>query len=239
MSKLPPAIAKLPADANFADARKAMPAKAANPTQVPTIFVSTKPAEIIVTSGPIQFAAIIGTSLQYVKNTASDLFFDTANGRFYYLISGRWFSSVGLDGPWTFASDSLPLDFGLIPPDSAHGNPLSSVPGTAQAQLAVLQAQIPQQATLKRSEAKLTVTYAGAPEFRPISGTAMTYAVNTTFQVIGLDGKYYACYQGAWFVSASPTGPWVLADSIPPAIYTIPPSNPLYNVTYVCREQTK
>ena len=46
--------------------------------QVPSIFVSTKPAEIIVTDGPPQFAAVPGTGLQYVKNTASDLFFDKA-----------------------------------------------------------------------------------------------------------------------------------------------------------------
>jgi hypothetical protein len=233
VGRLPPDFSKLPADANFADARKAMPPKAVNPAQAPTVFASTKPAEIIVTSGPIVFAAIPGTNLQYVKNTASDLFFDTAHGRFYYLISGRWFAAPGLDGPWLFASNSLPPDFAMIPPDSARGHVLASVPGTSQAQLAVLNAQIPQQATLKRNDAKLVVTYAGEPQFRPIQGTELTYAVNTTFEVIGVGGKYYVCHQGVWFVGASPTGPWALADNVPPTIYTIPPSNPLYNVTYV------
>ena len=57
--------------------------------------------------------------------------------------------------------------------------------------------------------------------------------MNTTFSVIGADGRYYAAYQGAWFVAPSPTGPWVLAESVPPAIYEIPPSSPLYNVTYL------
>ena len=50
--------------------------------------------------------------------------------------------------------------------------------------------------------------------------------MNTTEQVLKVDGKYYVCYQGAWFVGASPTGPWALAESVPPAIYTIPPSSP-------------
>jgi hypothetical protein len=76
VDRLPPAFSKLPADANFADARKAIPPKAANVAQAPTIFASTSPAEIIVIAGPIAFAAIPGTNLQYVKNTASDLFFD-------------------------------------------------------------------------------------------------------------------------------------------------------------------
>jgi hypothetical protein len=231
VAKLPAAFGKLPADA-FADARKALPPKTKSPSPPPIIFVSTKPAEIIVTAGPMQFAPIPGTSLQYVKNTGADLFFDTANGRFYYLISGRWFSSVGLDGPWTYASEGLPADFAQIPPKGVHGAALASVPGTVEAELAVLKAQIPVGGTLKRS-ATLNVTYAGKPEFKPIPGTSLTYAVNTSFEVIGVAGRYYACYHGAWFVSASPTGPWVLADSVPKLIYAIPPSSPVYNVTYV------
>ena len=233
VSRLPAAFAKLPADTNFADARKAMPAKSVAPAQVPSIFVSTRPAEIIVTEGALRFAAVPGTGLQYVKNTASDLFFDKAQGRFYYLTSGRWFSAPGLDGPWTFASNDLPPDFALIPPDGAGGEALASVPGTSQAQLAVLKAQIPQQATLKRADARLTVSYAGTPEFRPIPGTDLAYAVNTAFEVLETGGKYYVCYQGAWFVGATPNGPWTLADSIPPAIHSIPPSSPVYNVSYV------
>jgi hypothetical protein len=233
VTKLPAAFARLPSDANFADVRKAVPARPVAPAQVPTIFASTKPAEIIVTDGAIQFAAVPGTNLQYVKNTGSDLFFDTAQGKFYYLLSGRWFSAPGLDGPWSFATNDLPPDFALIPPGGARGDVLASVPGTSEAQLAIIKAQVPQQATLKRSEAKLTVTYAGQPQFKPIPGTDLIYAVNTSFQVIGSGGKYYVCYQGAWFVGPTPNGPWVLADNIPPAIHSIPPSSPMYNVSYV------
>ncbi len=110
---------------------------------------------------------------------------------------------------------------------------LASVSGTVQAQEAVLRAQIPQTATLKKNEAKLTVVYSGPPEFRPIPGTTMQYAVNTTYQVLKVGDAYYACYQGAWFVATSPTGPWRLAESVPPAIHAIPASSPMYNVTYV------
>ena len=168
-----------------------------------------------------------------MKNTASDLFFDKPQGRFYYLTSGRWFAAPGLDGPWTFASNDLPPDFALIPPDGEHGQVLASVPGTSHAQLAVLRAQIPQAATLMRADAKLTVSYAGTPEFRPIPGTDLAYAVNTAFEVLETGGKYYVCYQGAWFVGTAPNGPWALADSVPPAVHSIPPSSPVYNVSYV------
>ena len=232
-TKLPPAFNALPNDANFADERRHIPPRAADAAHPPIIFASTKPAEIIVTAGPPQFAPVEGTTLQRVQNTASTLFFDPAQKRFYYLVSGRWFAAPGLDGPWIFATNDLPPDFALIQPDGPNGQVLASVPNTAQAQLAVLQAQIPQQATLRRDAAKLNVVYVGTPQFKPIPGTPIRYATNTLNEVLEVEGRYYACYQGAWFVAPAPTGPWVLAESVPPVIYTIPPSVPVYNVTYV------
>jgi hypothetical protein len=232
VSRLPPAFTTIPAEANFAAARKAVPPPA-KPAPPPAILVSTKPAEIIVTAGPPQFAPVAGTGLQSVKNTNSTLFFEASSGRFFLLVSGRWFAAHGLDGPWNFASNDLPPDFALIPPQGPQANVLASVPGTSQAQLAALQAQVPRQATLKKDQAKLTVVYAGQPQFKPIPGTPMTYAVNTSFQVIETGGKYYVCFQAAWFEGPSPNGPWVLAASVPQVIYTIPPASPLYNVTYV------
>jgi hypothetical protein len=233
IDKLPAIFSKMPNDPNFAEVRKSIPARPVKAADAPTIFVSTKPAEIIVTTGPPAFAPVPGTSLQQVKNSNATLFLDTGTGRFYYLISGRWFASAGLDGPWTFATPDLPPAFAMIPPSSNAGGVLPSVPGTAQAQQALIEAEIPQQATLKRDAAKLTVAYVGEPDFKPIAGTTVAYAVNTTDQVLEVGGKYYACFQGAWFVGASPRGPWMLAESVPAAIYTIPPSSPVYNVTYV------
>lgn len=232
-TSLPPVFRSIPADANFAEVRKAIPPKPARPGTTPVVFVSTKPAEIIVTSGPPQFDPVQGTGLQVVKNTESALFFYPDKGTFYLLISGRWFASAGLDGPWHFASNELPPDFAAIPADGKLSAVLASVPGTSQAELAVLQAQVPQQATLKKDAAKVSVTYAGEPKFESIQGTAMAYAVNTSYQVIQVGPSFYVCYQGAWFTGPSPNGPWVLAASVPAVIYTIPPSSPLYNVTYV------
>jgi hypothetical protein len=231
--KLPAVFYKLPNDKNFAEVRKNLPGKRATPETAPTIFVSTKPAEIIVTVGPPVMTAIPGTALQYVANTDSSLFLDTENGRFYYLVSGRWFSSSGLAGPWVYATADLPPDFSLIPASGPRGAVLSSVPGTAEAQQAIIEANIPHQATMLRTTPAPQVIYAGTPQFAPIPGTNLTYATNTAFEVIGAGGKFYLCYQGAWFVAASPLGPWVLADSIPVAIYSIPPSAPVYNVSYV------
>ncbi len=230
---LPPSFNAIPGDANFADIRRHVPGLKVAPNAAATIFVSTTPAEIIVTAGPPAFTPVPGTALQRVSNTGATLFRDTSNGKFYFLTSGRWFSAATLDGPWTFATPDLPADFARIPPDGADAAVLASVPGTAQAQQAVMEAQVPRQATLRRDAAAPEIAYVGAPEFKPIPGTNMQYAVNTTSQVLQVGGLYYACVNGAWFTAPSPTGPWTLAEAVPPEVYAIPPSSPLYNVTYV------
>ena len=201
--------------------------------KAPKIFVSTKPAEIIVTDGAPSFKPVAGTGLQRVVNTSSVLFFDPAQDSFYVQLSGRWFSAHGLAGPWDFATNKLPPDFALISPDGPDAAVLASVPGTVQAQEAVLKAQIPTTATSSAATAKLTVVYSGPPHFVPIPGTTMLAAVNTNAEVLQIGTAYYACESGVWFVSTTPTGRGLLADSIPPAIHTIPPSSPYYNLTYV------
>ncbi len=234
VSHLPAEFSALPKAASFSNVNQHVPAKP--PTSkdpVPKIFVSTKPAAIIVSDGAPIFKPVAGTGLQRVINTPSILFFYPSSGQFYVQLSGRWFSSGGLSGPWQFATDKLPPDFSLISPNGPDAAVLASVPGTVAAQEALLRAQIPTTATLNRSAAKLTVVYSGPPHFIPLTGTSMQYAVNTNSYVLQIGAAYYACEGGAWFVAATPKGPWLLADSIPTVIRTIPPTSPLYTLTYV------
>ena len=231
--RLPAAFSALPDDASFAAVKKQIPGRALAPKDAPTIFVSTTPAAIIVTTGPPRYVAIAGTSLAYVANSDAAVFRDTASGAIYFLVSGRWFKAPGFDGPWTFATDSLPPDFARIPASGPRGFVLVSVPGTPQAQEALIEAQIPKQATLYRATTTVTVVYSGPPQFVPIPGTTLFYAVNTSFNVIQTGEGYYSCYQGAWFVASAATGPWALAPTVPTVIYTIPPSSPMYACTYV------
>jgi hypothetical protein len=197
------------------------------------VFVSTTPAELIQTTGAPQFAPILKTELAYVANTSSNVFRDVKTQEYYVLLSGRWYQAKSTDGPWTWISGSqLPKDFARIPPDHPKAEVLVSIPGTEQAKEAIIANQIPQTATIKRSEAKLVVRYDGPPQFQPIEGTSMEYAINTSFDVIHA-GRYYAVHDGVWFVADAPLGPWAVADLIPPEIYTIPPSNPLYHDRFV------
>jgi hypothetical protein len=153
----------------------------------------------------------------------------------YALISGRWFRAATLDGPWSYAGNDLPTDFAKIPPTHPRSHVLASVPGTQEANDAVLLAQIPVSAVVNRSEAEklAKVSYAGEPQFQAIEKTSLQYAVNTQEKVIKFGDLYYLCFQGVWFISTTPNGPWKTADSIPVEIYSIPPSSPVHNVTYV------
>jgi len=202
----------------------------------PKIIVATEPTELVVTQGPPDWQSI-GSSgeLLYVENTETPIVRDVSGNQVYILVSGRWFRSASFDGPWTFVRpDQLPKAFKDIPPASDLGGSRTSVPGTPEAEDAVLDNQVPQTAAIKRSEASFEVTYDGTPEFESIGGTDVAYAVNTGEQVLRIDGQYYACDSGVWFESASATGPWAVADSIPnDKIDEIPPSAPVYNVTNV------
>ena len=47
------------------------------------------------------------------------------------------------------------------------------------------------------------------------------------------DNNYYCVEAGVWFKAPTPQGPWRVADTVPAEIYNIPPSSPIYYVTYV------
>jgi len=203
-------------------------------TTTPAIFVSTVPTELIQTESAPNLVPIEGTDLMQIQNSDNALFFFDLNQRYYVLISGRWFSASSLEGPWGFVPYAqLPKDFSKIPPTHPKANALVSVPGTPQANEAVIAHSIPQTATVERNEAKLDLSYDGIPQFAPIEGTPLLYAINTATPVIEVDAHtYYSVENGVWFEAASPAGPWVVATSVPAVIYSIPASSPLHYVTY-------
>jgi hypothetical protein len=208
---------------------------AAKQNQLPDVFVSTGPAELLQTQGQPEIASIEGTQLVYVVNTQNDIFVYTPTQDHYILIAGRWFRTQTMKGPWEYVpGDKLPEDFAQIPSTHAKANVLVSVAGTPEAKEALIANSVPQTATITRSAATLTVNYDGAPRFKPIENTTLQYAVNTPVPVIAVDSQsYYAVQNGVWFVATSPTGPWVVATSVPAVIYSIPLGSPLHYVTYV------
>src|SRR6184192_1646796 len=233
--KLPPDMSKVPQDKQWSALKKFIPPPAKSGGVTPDVFYSDKPAEAILFDGQPVYAQIPDTQLEYATNTNSVVFIFTPTQQFYYLTAGRWFSAMDLQGPWTYATPDLPADFAKIPLNTPASAILASVPGTEEAKDAVLLAQVPTTITVNQKEAatKVKVEYAGDPKFEPIKGTSMAYATNTPDKVIKVGDIYYLCLQGVWFMSPNSQGPWTTCTSVPQEIYTIPPSSPVYNVTYV------
>ena len=253
---LPAGFMNLPWDDNWTKVKASLPGGRFPPGGVPAIFVSTKPAELILLRGAPRYVPVSTTMtsaattsaattsaasergnaepLLWIENTDSDLFRVGVSGPIYYLVAGRWFSAPDFSGPWTFATPTLPAAFRAIPADHPRARVLASVPGTTQAAEAVLLAQIPQTARVHKQHVTAPeMRYQGEPQFVAIEQTTLLRAVNTDMAVIKTGDLYYLCVQGVWFVASAPRGPWMVTGRVPQVIYTIPASSPLHHVTYV------
>jgi hypothetical protein len=202
------------------------------------IIVATDPTELIVTTGDPQFTPVPGAGggLLYASNTASSLFLDQTAPRYYVLLSGRWYAAGSFQGPWQYVpTDRLPPEFAQIPADSPKADVLPFIAGTTEAREAVLDASIPQTASIRRDAGdNLSVAYDGDPQFQDVpESPGIAYALNTPEDVLRVNARYYCCHQGVWYESEMPTGPWTVCASVPQAIYTLPPSCPDYHVRYV------
>jgi hypothetical protein len=200
----------------------------------PQVILRNEPAELILTVGEPALAPMNKSlGLYYVENSAAPLL--RFNGRWYFLASGRWFSSDSLSNgsEWMYVNP-LPDAFAAIPAEHEMSWLRASVPGTPEAHMAALEAKLPRQAQFDISDTpEMEVVYDGEPTFAAIADTGVDRATNTASQVLHVAGTYYLCYRAAWYNANSAQGPWTLTASVPDAIYKIPPSSPAYAVTDV------
>ena len=201
----------------------------------PRVIVSTTPTELIITESAPDWVPIENSSLVYVKNTTGNVFLFLGDQKTYVLVTGRWFRGAYLAGPWEYVAGSeLPPDFAKIPDDSPKENVKASVPGTPQAQEAVIANEIPQMATIDRAKVAFTPIINGAVQLEPVPDTSLSYVFNSPQPIIMVSpAEWYAVESGVWFTAPAALGPWVVATAIPPVIYSIPPSSPVHYVTYV------
>ncbi|MDW5290607.1 hypothetical protein [Formosa sp. PL04] len=235
-SSLPKSLDTLSNNSNWSHLKDALPPVMQANENIPQIFYSDKSAVLILFKGNPEYSDIQGTTLKYATNTESDVFFSSNTNLYYYLAAGRWFSASSLEGPWTYASNNLPKDFLNIPTTSPASSILAHVPGTDEAADAIMIAEMPTKIQVNAVEAakNVDIKYSGTPEFKAIDDTNLEYAVNTNDKVIEVSSdSYYACVDGVWFDATTPNGPWQAAATIPQAIYAMPASSPVYNVTYV------
>ena len=60
-----------------------------------------------------------------------------------------------------------------------------------------------------------SISYYGSPQFMPIQGTSASYAANTRQEIVHSGDTYYLWYQGSWFASENPEGPWRSMTTVP------------------------
>ena len=80
----------------------------------PRIFVSARPASLVVFDGEPVLAPIAGTSLSFAVNTNWDVFFDSTTKTWYLLNNGGWLAAPDAKGPWMPAG-KLPPAFAALP----------------------------------------------------------------------------------------------------------------------------
>ena len=128
------------ADDNWKDVKAAVPGKKLTAKTMPKVFVSIEPAELIVLEGPIELHGDSGRADAALgEQHRSRRVPDGPDRRL--LLPGRRplvQGAPGLDGPWTFATPTLPEDFKKIPVEHPRSRVLASVPGTPQATEAVV-----------------------------------------------------------------------------------------------------
>jgi hypothetical protein len=228
--ELPQDFLTLQVGSDWPEVAAAMPPREPASPPLPLI-ISYEPTLLVTLDGPPALEAIGDTGLKYAINTESDLFF--LDGRFYLTLAGRWFTTRDLQRRW-YAVEVLPSAFATIPEDHPRGRVLAAVPGTEAARRAANEVREEKTAVVGAGAGgELAVPWFGEPSFVGIEGTALRRGENTPYQVILHNNFYYLCHEGAWYASSSPQGPWKAALELPEAIYTIPPSDPAYNVTFV------
>ncbi len=233
-SKLPTDFFNLQYATEWEHLAAVIPPRPADSAPLPFV-ISYESAELMLIDGQEAFEAVPGTLLEVLKSSNSDIF--RYEHRYYLLITGRWFDALGLKKNWN-AVRRLPAEFARIPPDYSRAHVLASVPGTPEARVAVIEAALPR--TVRGALGHelgvadgISVNYLGPPSFVPIENTVLRRAENTPYQVIQHNNFYYLCHEGAWYLSDKPDRGWTYAVEVPEAIYTIPPTDPAFNVTFV------
>jgi hypothetical protein len=204
------------------------------PKELPEVIVTDKPSELLLLAGDPLFTFIPGVRLMSVANTESDLFFHPKTNLYYLLISGRWFSSPELEGPWTAASE-LPEEFAKVPRDHVRGHVVWCVPGTPESAEACAFASLEERVTVnKYAPAQVLFEPEGkGPVAEALEGDVKSVA-NTEDDCFGVGKAWYACQRGVWFKSEDGRSKWLTCADVPEALRKLPETSPSWHVRF-CR----
>ena len=159
----------------------------------PTIFISMRPAILLLVNGAPVTAPIANSNLQFVVNANWPLFVEQGSST-YYLFDGKgWLTGASLQGTWT-PTNQLPKQMSKVPENSNFTSLKGFIPpppGSAASFPVVYYSATPAE----------IVVFSGQPQWTPIPGTQLSYASNTDSPVFKYapTGAYYYLTSGRWF----------------------------------------
>lgn len=197
-------------------------------TQPPKLIFSEDPAVLLLYDGAPVGRPIEGSPLQRVVNTPMLVLHDPG-AKGYFLYGGStWFQAGSPTGPWqpvAAPSPAVQAWFQKNPPPPPKAEAAAGQPAPAP------KADEPPPRIVVATEPTELITFAGKPNYVPVTGTSdLLYVDNTDGQVVLYvpEKETYVLVSGRWYKAKTLAGPWtsVRPDKLPAAFAQIPPESP-------------
>ncbi len=192
---------------------------------IPAIVVRARPAVLVQVDGEPVMLDVETFPIQYLANSASDVFRDPKTDMWYLLLDGSWLQAKALAGPWKKSDGSMPSAMSQIPATHPRGHVRRYVGGTPEFMkrgMVPAPKELPEViVTDKPSELMLLQ---GDPMFTWVPGLRLMSVANTESDLF-LHPKanlYYLLIAGRWFSSVELEGPWTAAETLPEEFTRIP-----------------
>jgi hypothetical protein len=191
----------------------------------PAIVVRYRPAVLVQTDGEPVLLDVEEFPLQYVGNTATDVFRDTKTDMWYLLLDGTWMNAKAFAGPWRRLDGPLPSAMSQIPGSHPRGHVRRFVPGTPEfTKRGIVPAAKDLPEVIVTDKPSELLLLAGDPLFTFIPGIRLMAVANTESDLFfhPQTNLYYLLVSGRWFTASEIEGPWTAAGPLPEEFAKIP-----------------
>ena len=179
----------------------------------PEIVVRRTPAVLVQIDGEPVKDTVADFPLEYVVNTASDLFRDPKSGTWYLLADGAWLESSKLNGEWKLASQT-PVLLSQLPATHPRGHVRSFVQGTPEfaqrtgGKKPAPPAVVPE--VIVREKPAELILLLGDPLLTMVPGVKLLAVANTASDMLyhPKTAQFFLCFSGRWFSAEDGAGPW-------------------------------
>lgn len=191
----------------------------------PAIVVRERPAVLVQIDGDPVMLDVETLPIQYLANSASDVFRDPKTDMWYLLVDGAWMQAKALAGPWKKSDGSLPSTMSQIPATHPRGHVRRYVGGTPEfLKRGIVPAPKEFPEIIVTDKPSELVLLLGDPLFTWVPGLRLMSVANTESDLFlhPKSNLYYLLVAGRWFSSVELEGPWTAADTLPEEFAKIP-----------------